>query len=163
MASPTVSAIRNTMPVSSDSLDSSIATRVTIHTARWDSGTRSVMQRTSTTEQATTTRNVAIARPGNGASSVWRKWRSGMRSGNVRTGAGSETVSAGMARGALPQSGVPGAPSAGQPRMIATADAPTRKTSGGSGFSTRMRTGNRCAMCTQLSSRLICGTPAEIG
>src|SRR6266436_3670856 len=42
--------------------------------------------------------------------------------------------------------------------MIATADAPMRKRSG-SGFSTSMRTGKRCATRTQLSSRLTYGTP----
>ena len=41
---------------------------------------------------------------------------------------------------------------AGGPLMIATADAPMRKRSW-SGFSTSMRTGNRCATRTQFSSR----------
>ena len=40
----------------------------------------------------------------------------------------------------------------------ATAEAPARNSSG-SGFSISMRTGKRCAMCTQFSSRLIAGTP----
>jgi predicted RNA binding protein YcfA (HicA-like mRNA interferase family) len=40
----------------------------------------------------------------------------------------------------------------GGPLMIATADAPMRKRST-SGFSTSMRTGNRCATRTQFSSR----------
>src|SRR5476651_540825 len=45
--------------------------------------------------------------------------------------------------------------------MMATADAPTRNNSG-SGFSISMRTGNRCAMCTQFNSRGTAGTPCEI-
>src|SRR5437660_6856437 len=47
---------------------------------------------------------------------------------------------------------------AGGPWTIATADAPMRKRSG-SGFSTSMRTGNRCATRTQFSSRFTYGTP----
>ena len=94
MASPIVSATRKTSPVSSDSLDSSIATRVTTHTVRCGSGIRSVMQRMSATTAATTTRTVAMARPGNGASSVRRKWSSGLRSAPVRVSSGSGTVAA---------------------------------------------------------------------
>src|SRR5262249_15552484 len=97
MATATVMAIRNTSPVSSDSLESSIATRVTTHTERCGSGIRSVMQRMSTTVHATTTRTVAMARPGNGASSLRRKWRSGMRSSHARSSSGDDTISAGMA------------------------------------------------------------------
>ena len=74
-----VSATRNTIPVSSVWLDSSIANRVTTHTEKYASGTRSVMQSTSTVTQATTTRTVATVRPGNGASSRRRKWSSEMR------------------------------------------------------------------------------------
>src|SRR6266513_4772281 len=46
----------------------------------------------------------------------------------------------------------------GGPLMIATADAPMRKRSG-SGFSTSIRTGKRCATRTQFSSRFTYGTP----
>src|SRR4030095_8916792 len=47
---------------------------------------------------------------------------------------------------------------AGGPLIIATADAPMRKRSW-SGFSTSIRTGNRCATRTQFSSRFTLGTP----
>src|SRR4029077_18159393 len=47
---------------------------------------------------------------------------------------------------------------AGGPLVIATADAPIRNRLG-SGFSTSIRTGKRCATRTQLSSRLTYGTP----
>src|SRR5262249_44743718 len=48
-------------------------------------------------------------------------------------------------------------------RTIATAEAPTRKMSAGSGWSILIRTGKRCAMCTHWSSRRIRGTPGPIG
>ena len=83
MARPIVSAISIATPASSVSLDSSIAIRVTTQTARCASGTRRVMQSTSTATQPITMRSVPTARPGNGASS-WRKKRiSGMRSLSV--------------------------------------------------------------------------------
>src|SRR5207248_11676414 len=48
----------------------------------------------------------------------------------------------------------------GGPLMIATADAPIRKRAT-SGFSTSMRTGERCATRTQFGSRFTYGTPDD--
>ena len=156
MARPIVSASRATTPKSSVSPASSVTTRRATHTARCASGTCSAMHSTSVTTHAMTMRTVPIARPGSGASSRRRNPSScGSR------GAGSGAVSARAMR-QDDQRAAGGSDFPRGPRMIVTAEAPTRKASAGCGSSMRMRTGKRCAMWTQLSSRRMVGIPGRM-
>ncbi len=150
-----VSATRNTIPVSSVSLDSSIANRVTTHTASTPparaASCRAPAPRRRRSRCAASPRRGRETAPARDAET--RAARCAASTCDVGVAAMRSVGRAWRVSLRAPASEVVQSP-AGQPRMIATADAPTRKICDGCGFSIRIRTGKRCAMCTQLQLAL---------